>query len=140
MMKKGIYYTTLNDNELYSIEYQLTWEDVYVSHIRGSLCSTLDDFFREISCSMRFPNYFGWNWDAFDECITDLDWLKFESIQIVIDNYELMFNAEKNGDERKRQLALMEKHLNIAFNFWESQGVAFSILINSKKEPVKKSL
>ena len=51
--KRGIYFTTLSDNELYSIEYQSTREDAHVSHIRGALCLTLDHFFREISASMR---------------------------------------------------------------------------------------
>ena len=132
--KRGIYFTTLSDNELYSIEYQSTREDAYVSHIRSALCSTLDDFFREISASMRFPDYFGWNWAAFDECITDLDWLKFKSIQIVIDHYELMFRAEKDEEERKRQLSLLQKYLDITLRYWESQGVAFSVIINSEKK------
>ena len=132
-MTGGIQYTCLNDSELYSIEYQSTFEDAYVSHINGKLCLTLNDFFREVSSSMRFPYYFGWNWDAFSECITDLDWLKFKSIQIVIDNYELMFKSESSEDERKKQLSLLAKHLDIAYHFWEKRGIVFSVIINSNK-------
>ena len=24
---------------------------------------------------LRFPGYFGWNWDGFEECVRDLSWL-----------------------------------------------------------------
>lgn len=137
MYTGGIYHTTLNDGDLYTIEYQATWADAHVSHIRGLLCRTVDDFFREISSSMRFPFYFGQNWDAFDECITDLEWLKFKSIQIVFDHFEHMFTAYDDLSERKKQLALLEKYLSIAYHFWEEQGIAFTVIFNEslKKTP-----
>lgn len=25
---------------------------------------------------MQFPDYFGQNWDTFEDCLTDLDWLQ----------------------------------------------------------------
>ncbi len=34
--------------------------------------STLVD---SIAISLRFPDYFGQNWDAVDECLCDLSWL-----------------------------------------------------------------
>ena len=96
--------TSYTPEELYSVMYRADQGGAYVAHIRGELCSTTDSFFREISSAMRFPHYFGWNWAAFDECITDLEWLKFSCILIVIDDHEELFADVKELMETSNKL------------------------------------
>src|SRR5262245_6192975 len=36
---------------------------------------TKEALLRELAQRLRFPEYFGANWDALDECIGDLSWL-----------------------------------------------------------------
>jgi hypothetical protein len=33
------------------------------------------DLLRALDNGLDFPNYFGWNWDALEECLCDLSWL-----------------------------------------------------------------
>lgn len=51
------------------------WESAgFISRVvRGEAMGTLDDVYDEFATAIPFPDYFGRNRDAFDECITDLD-------------------------------------------------------------------
>src|SRR3712207_8419702 len=41
----------------------------------GTAASTRTAFFQEIARVPHFPDYFGPNWDAVYDCLTDLSWL-----------------------------------------------------------------
>ena len=56
--------------------------------IRGVKCETLDALFNEVGAALQFPDYFGENWDALDECITDLEWMPAEWYLIHVDQVE----------------------------------------------------
>src|SRR5437660_10044025 len=47
--------------------------------IRGHKARTTATLFDEFAAALQFPCYFGENWDAFDECLTDLAWLPGEA-------------------------------------------------------------
>jgi hypothetical protein len=55
----------------------LGWQDaaLVVRAVRGTKTRTLDRLFDEAAAAFQFPYYFGENWPAFRDCITDLDWL-----------------------------------------------------------------
>jgi hypothetical protein len=76
---------------------------------------------------MRFPDYFGWNWNAFDECITDLEWLKFSCLLIIIDDYDSLFRKENADDEYVDYLI---GFLKKAVEYWKSQNIPITIYLN----------
>ncbi|GAA4363009.1 hypothetical protein GCM10023088_05340 [Actinomadura verrucosospora] len=41
--------------------------------VDGHACRTRAAFFREAARALAFPDYFGHNWDAFLDCLRDLD-------------------------------------------------------------------
>lgn len=122
-----ISYTNYSSEELYSKMYSAEQSGAFVAFVRGALCTTVTELFREISSALRFPVYFGWNWAAFDECITDLSWLKFSSLLIIVNDYDIIFSGEKRKDIAKAQL---EAHLSIALDDWLSCGIPVEILVN----------
>ena len=62
-----------------------------------------------------FPNYFGFNWDALQDCITDLSWLKGVSkVDVAIKNSNKLMSDES---ESSRQTFL--EIMDYAVSFWQ---------------------
>ena len=61
---------------------------------------------------LNFPKYFGNNWDAFWDCITDFSWLKCKIIIIHI-------SGESKDQELKNKLINILKEAQL---YWNKQG------------------
>jgi len=42
------------------------------------------ELFAKLSSSLQFPDYFGNNWDALDECLSDMEWIPASGYMLVI--------------------------------------------------------
>lgn len=53
------------------------WVDagLTVRVVRGAKMAAAHALFDEVAAAFQFPLYFGENWDALDECLSDLEWL-----------------------------------------------------------------
>ena len=52
--------------------------------IKGAKCQTTDGLLREWARALDFPDYFGQNWDALEECLADLEWLPAKGYILLI--------------------------------------------------------
>ena len=57
--------------------------DAFVARLPGQL-RRKQDLLRAVAESLKFPPYFGHNWDALEECLCDLSWLGGESGIVVV--------------------------------------------------------
>jgi hypothetical protein len=65
-----------------------------VVRMDGNDVTTQIGLFRAVATAMRFPSYFGENWDALDECLRDLEWLPARGYTLIVSNGDAIWRAD----------------------------------------------
>lgn len=52
--------------------------------VQGKKCGTPSNLFDEFAQALDFPDYFGHNWDALEECLADFEWLPAKGYILLI--------------------------------------------------------
>ena len=68
--------------------------DAFVARIRADV-STKDELLRRLAEALRFPDYFGHNWDALSDCLRDLSWLRTHRIILQHEDLPIMLEASE---------------------------------------------
>jgi RNAse (barnase) inhibitor barstar len=64
--------------------------------IEGKKCRTSSSLFDEFAQALSFPEYFGHNWDALEECLADFEWLPAKGyILLISDAQAVLPNDEE---------------------------------------------
>jgi RNAse (barnase) inhibitor barstar len=87
-------------------------KDIYVASVDGKKCDNLDDLFHEFKIAFKFPDYFGYNWAAFDECLNDLDWLDSKAYVLFISDVDIVLK------DNEQDFILFLKYLRKAVSEW----------------------
>jgi hypothetical protein len=101
--------------------YQAARADEIVDAVRGSGLSLVRIAFSEksvllknIAAALEFPDWFGGNWDALEDCLSDLSWRK-------AGGHVLLFEQAKPGDD----LGVLIDILQSTAEFWVGRGMPF---------------
>lgn len=107
----------------------------------GSRMKDAEGVLAEFADKLQFPSYFGHNWAALDECLTDLEWLPAEAYllqiwqaQQLLENSDHNIRAllqilEKAGQEWSEAVQVGE--------YWDRDPVPFhSMLITESGHPL----
>ncbi len=113
------------DFEFFIINKRLSLKDTFVVILQGARMTTLHDLYREIETALQFPMYFGGNWNAVDEMITDFEWIREKNYMIGINDFEKILSECEVGNEDKQ--AIVDNEIKIfieilidAINYWHS--------------------
>jgi RNAse (barnase) inhibitor barstar len=95
---------------------------------------TLDDFFVAVSSVLEFPDYFGNNWEALKDCLTDLDWLSGNSYFLIFENSERLFAnqpVERAAFLRIMNLVAEEWSIPVTSGeWWDRPSIPFHVVLD----------
>lgn len=77
--------------------------------VRGENMRSTGALMAEVSAALQFPHYFGDNWPAFDECVSDMDWLMPTSAIIVLIRNAVEVLAGEADDELETFVRILSK-------------------------------
>ncbi len=92
-----------------------------------SSVSDKSGFLTAIASVLRFPSYFGMNWDALLDCLTDLSWFPAAGYVIHIDAFQTFADADRADAETALTI------LKEAAEFWKENEVPFHVILSAQR-------
>lgn len=83
-------------------------------------------FLNAAATALHFPRHFGSNWDAFEDCLTDLSWIEARGYVLLFQNLE---NFDHNAPAES---AMARTILQDAAEYWKQHGVRFFVGLTGK--------
>lgn len=79
--------------------------------------------FEGFASALRFPEWFGANWDALADCLTDLSWLDEQGYLIILRGSQPAF--AKDSEDWQTLVDILAD----AASFWHEAGIPFCVLV-----------
>jgi len=87
---------------------------------------TKSAFLGLIAKSLAFPSWFGRNWDALEDCLTDLSWIDAPGLVIVLDGFSTWAKVDPDG------FVILLDIFKTSAEYWRGEGRAFWVMLPAK--------
>jgi len=98
-------------------------------HLEGRHIARKEQLLKHVAMTLDFPADFGHNWDALEECLTDLEWVDGEGYVIYYDHIDTLLS------EHPDQFETLVEILRDAVASWKEDGTAMIVLLSGSKPP-----
>lgn len=86
-------------------------------------CADKAGFLARIAAALRFPDWFGHNWDALADCLSDLSWLPADGYIVIL------HNADRFRGASEKDFVMALEILSEAAAGWAGENVAFWVFV-----------
>jgi len=125
------------NSEDYLKEFKKSLAGGYFAILNGEKMHSINNLYVEFADKLRFPDYFGFNGNAFDECINDLEWLEAIGYLLIVENGdELLIDDEKDSiDWFIETISAAGDEWSIPVEGeWARNSIPFHLVINVKRK------
>ena len=98
-------------------------------HIDGRKIMRKEQLMNAAATAMSFPDHFGNNWDALEECLTDLEWVDADGYMIYYDHIDGLLTTHPD------QFETLVEILRDAVGSWKEDGEPMVVLLSGAKAP-----
>jgi len=95
---------------------QIGSRQFFITTINLSKCVTWNGFIREMKYAFGFPDYFGYNLNALNDCMRDLSWIPEKNYKIVFKN-KIVFEKRDS-----KQLKNILEIFALYKEYWDKQS------------------
>lgn len=87
---------------------------------------TKSQFLGLLGRTLSFPSWFGRNWDALEDCLTDLSWIEAPGLLIHVEGFSTYANADPDG------FIILLDIFKTSAEYWRVEGKSFWVIFTGK--------
>jgi hypothetical protein len=107
---------------LASLQGRLLEQGIIPATVDPAQISSEEELLSAVAEALRFPDYFGGNWDALDDCLRDMNWLPSAGCVLFV------LGAQRLWSSHGPQAGQLVESWLLAAEFWSQQSIPLHLV------------